>query len=152
MIIPTEPLEVQTVFVSLLDELERVRTNDNILLSIAWFADTEELIEEFLQNADFVVTLDGEPLPHANEFWNEPASVGDFDFDGDEDYETSWLYPLGMLPPGRHTITWEMIFSEPTSDGLDMDGDGEPDVYEYDSGPDLIIEVTGPPQNGNLTN
>lgn len=143
--IPTEPQEAQTVFVSLIDSYARVRTNENIVLTIAWIADSPELVDAFLQNADFVVRLNGEPLLHTNDYWSEAGSLGDYDRDGDEDFETGWGYPLGMLPSGRHTITWEMIFSPPTSDGLDMDNDGEPDMYEHDSGPELIIEVIGSP-------
>jgi len=148
IIIPTEPLTIQTTFVSLLDGYVRVAANEHILLSIAWIVDTPDLVDEFLQNATFVVRLNGDPLPYTDDYWSGAMSVGDYDRDGDEDFETGWGYPLGALPPGTHRIEWEMIFSTPTTDGLDMDDDGEPDVYEHDSGPDLIIEVTGSPQNG----
>lgn len=121
---PGAPLEVS------LNRGDRsVAANTPIVLKLGWATDTPEQIADFLGSVELVVTLDGQPLQNTGDYWSEAEEAGDADEDGDTDYRTLWLYPVGVLSPGTHTVESEMRLQRPVTDGGDSDGDGVADEY-----------------------
>jgi hypothetical protein len=117
------------VEVSLTAQEEWVATNTPIVLTLGWATDTAEQIADFLGSVELVVTLDGQPLQNTGDHWSEVEDAGDADQDGDVDYRTLWLYPVGVLSPGTHGVESEMRLQRPVADGRDADGDGVADEY-----------------------
>ena len=103
--------------------------NTPIVLELGWGTDTSDQIADFLGVVELAVTLDGQPLPNAGDYWSEIEEAGDGDGDGDTDYVTMWRYPVGVLDPGTHRVESEMRLQRPVTDGRDSDGDGVADEY-----------------------
>ena len=122
-----EPLEI-----SLMAQEERVAANTPIFLRLGWITDTPEQVADFLRSLELVVSLDGEVLRDTGNYWSEIEGYGDADQDGDTDYLTQWLYPVGVLAPGTHRVEGEIRLQWPVADGSDSDGDGLLDEF---SGP-----------------
>ena len=122
-----EPVEV-----SLMAQEERVAANTPIVLRFGWGTDTSEQAADFLRSVELVVTLDGDVLRDTRNYWSEIEGDEDLDQDGDTDYRTLWLYPVGVLAPGTHRVESEMRLQWPVTDGSDSDGDGILDEF---SGP-----------------
>jgi hypothetical protein len=120
---------VEPVMVSLMQGDAWVPTGTPIILTIAWIADTPELVADYLASLDLTITLDGEPLPGVMDYWSEIEENGDFDEDGDTDYESRWRYPVGVLSAGEHQVESEFRLQWTVTDGFDLDEDGIPDVY-----------------------
>jgi len=115
--------------VSLMQGDAWVPTGTPIILTISWIADTPELVADYLASLDLTVTLDGAPLPDVMDHWSEIEENGDFDEDGDTDYESRWRYPVGVLSVGEHQVESEFRLRWPVTDGFDLDEDGVPDEY-----------------------
>jgi hypothetical protein len=119
-----EPVEI-----SLLAGESWVPGNTPIVLRFGWETDTREQIADFLSSVELVVSLDGELVPDAGQYWSEIEESGDRDQNGDANYRTMWLYPLGVLTPGTHQVESELRFQRPVTDGFDANGDGVPEEY-----------------------
>jgi len=119
-----EPVEI-----SLMAKEGRVPGNTPIVLRFGWETDTSEQVADFLSSAELVVRLDGEPVPDSGQYWSEIEESGDRDQNGDANYQTMWLYPVGVLTPGTHRVDAELRFQRPVTDGFDSDGDGAPEQY-----------------------
>jgi len=121
---PEEPVEV-----SLLAREGQVAANTPIVLRFGWETDTAEQVADFLSSAELVVTVDGEVVADTAQYWSEIEESGDRDQNGEANYETMWLYPLGVLSSGTHQVEAELRFQQPVTDGFDSDGDGVPEEY-----------------------
>lgn len=119
----------EPVMVSLKQDDAWVPLDTPIVLTIAWVADTLELMADYLAALDLTVILDGEPLPGVMNHWSEIEEYGDVDEDGDTDYESRWRYPVGVLSAGEHQVESEFRLQWPITDGFDLDDDGVPDEY-----------------------
>jgi len=106
-----------------------VAANTPIVLRLGWATDTAEQVADFLGSVELAVTLDGQLLENTGDYWSEVEEDGDSDEDGDTDYRTLWLYPVGVLGPGTHQVESEMRLQRPVTDGGDSDGDGVADEY-----------------------
>jgi len=124
-----EPVEISLWTAA---EEERVAANTPIFLRLGWITDTPEQVADFLRSLELVVSLDGEVLRDTGNYWSEIEGYGDADQDGDTDYLTQWLYPVGVLAPGTHRVEGEIRLQWPVADGSDSDGDGLLDEF---SGP-----------------
>jgi len=107
-------------------------------------------VEQFLDVFHMTAGVDGVPLPDVMSHWGPVHEVLDRDDDGDMDYRAFWQYPLGVLDPGTYDIASEWTLSEAITDGLDLDGDGQPDEYSGSWTLSVILEVgegefEGPP-------
>jgi hypothetical protein len=132
-----EPVEIS------LNRADRsVPANTPIVLRLGWATDTAEQVADFLESVDLVVTLDGQPLPNTGDHWSEIEEAGDADGDGDTDYVTVWLYPVGVLRSGTHGVEAEMHLQFPVTDGGDSDGDGVADEYSgtFDWSLQIVVE------------
>jgi len=119
-----EPVEI-----SLLAREGRVAGNTPIVLRLGWETDTPEQVADFLSSAELVVRLDGELVADAGEYWSEIEESGDRDQNGEANYQTVWLHPVGVLSPGTHRVEAELRVQRPVTDGFDSNGDGVPDEY-----------------------
>jgi hypothetical protein len=117
------------VEVSLTAQEESVAANTPVVLRVGWATDTPEQIADFLGSVELAVIVDGQPLQNTWEYWSEAEEAGDVDEDGDVDYLTLWLYPVGVFSPGTHAVESEMRLQRPVTDGGDSDGDGVADEY-----------------------
>ena len=127
------------VEISLLAQEEWVAANTPIVLRFGWATDTPEQVADFLGSVELVVTLDGQLLRNTGDSWSEIEEDRDSDEDGDMDYHTLWLYPVGVLSPGTHLVESEMRLQWPVTDGFDSDGDGVADEYAGTS--DLSLQI-----------
>jgi hypothetical protein len=100
-----------------------VQAGQPVELTYAWLTVKPE------QAADYVrlthhsrLTLDGQPLGDADQYWGEVME----DPDG---YKVRWRYPLGTLPAGTHRVELTVSADSAISDGFDSDGDGQADIF-----------------------
>jgi len=123
--------ETEPVFVKLMANENRVTVPANapVILVAGWTAAAPELVGEYLNCVEMVVTLDGEPLPNPMEHWGEIEEGGDYNGDGNLDYVVRWRYPAGVLSPGEHWAEAEFSPRCPVTNGFDRDGDGNPDEF-----------------------
>jgi len=138
---PTPTPEPPKKEVSILGDEAEVPHDTSVVLVVAWFADTLEHEEDFLASLNVVLTLDGEPLTAPMDYWGAIEEYKDIDKDGDMDYVTSWLYPIGVLSQGTHLVECEWRFEWPITDGFDSDGDGALDGFYEPIEHSLEIEV-----------
>ncbi len=120
---PTKPpLEPVTIKLRR-DAQERLPAGTPIQLTIGWLTDTQAQVADYLDAINVTGTLDGQPLPDLNGYWGriEPYTSGG--------YVSQWLYPLGVLSPGTHTVEIRGTLSRPVTDGYDTNKDGQLDQY-----------------------
>lgn len=111
---------------------EDATTQDFVALTWIWVAESADLVQAFLDTATFAVTIDGVPLADVKRFMGpvEAYDQGDYDDDGRADFYARWLYGLGKLEPGIHTVRLSINFSEQLTDGFDLDPkDGMDDLF-----------------------
>ena len=111
---------------------ERATPQDFVAVTWIWAAESEDLVQAFLDTATFSVTIDGVPLAEPGRFMGpvEPYDGGDYDLDGRADFYVRWLYGLGRLESGIHTVRLSLNFSQQLTDGFDLDPqDGVDDLF-----------------------
>jgi hypothetical protein len=130
--------------------VDHVKTNESIMMHWWWFAYSPGQVKEFLgaasdvyiiTNADGsykkVITADEarkyftDPFPANPEvFWNATTPNG-------YSWASAWEYPLGRLPAGTYTVTFEETLRHTVNDGFHLFRDYEtgermypvPDIY-----------------------
>jgi hypothetical protein len=129
--IPSPAASSEVVKVSLLDEKgeAHIATGSSVALTMAWVADTPELVTGYLEKLDLVVTLDGDRLANPMGHYGPVEEYGDRDQDGDTDYKSGWLYEVGVLSPGVHQVETQFSLPRTLTDGLDRDKDGHLDEF-----------------------
>ncbi|MBN1285837.1 MAG: hypothetical protein JXB47_10600 [Anaerolineae bacterium] len=99
-----------------------VEAGQPLILEFGWYATTPDLVEQFTNTVARRLTYDGEPV----EAWDVPAP--ELNEDG---YFISWYFWVIPEPkPGEHEVMLSYDFLFPLTDGIDGDGDGEPDIYD----------------------
>jgi hypothetical protein len=88
-----------------------------IILSWGWEATTEELIVEFIENNDTIITLDNWKINEGVDYEIRKTVEGDM-------YEVIWSKDIGLLSPEMHYLIYDVNFSKPISDGIRMYGPG----------------------------
>ncbi len=107
----------------------RGRVGQSVVLTQGWEAASPELIEEYLASVIQIVSFDGRLVSTYNAyrgevFFNEPTGT----------WRVFWSFDMGPIAAGEHVTELTQMFSRPITDGLDANGDGQPDQY----GPDPI--------------
>ena len=90
----------------------------------AWFARTEELVQQHIANANYEVRVDGTLLDNWREFQTDirPAPNGQ--------YVAYWYVPHGPLAAGEHEITYQVTWTQPISDGFEQYGPNTDHPFE----------------------
>jgi hypothetical protein len=95
-----------------------------------WGAKNEGLIRAWLTAADVTFSVNGEPLPDANNLWSPP-------YKEDGVARTMWAVTLDPLASGEsYTLQWTWGLTHPVIDGYDYDGVRGPDRF----GPGVAFE------------
>jgi hypothetical protein len=126
------------------DEAE-VPAGANIVLYGGWEAATQELVLEFFDSVEAFIQIDGEPYSIGALFL-EDVQFRDVNEDGEESLEDTYVGywyqpPIDPLNPGQHIIEIEITYSHPITDGFDLDGDGEEDIYSETETHRLVLTV-----------
>ncbi|MCJ7433431.1 MAG: hypothetical protein MUO77_08095, partial [Anaerolineales bacterium] len=125
---PTEsPVEPVTIKLKR-DVEERIPAGTPVQLTIGWVTDTEEQVGDFLAAINVTGTVDGQPLPDLNGYCGEIGPYKSMS-GGQGNYISQWLYSLGVLSPGTHTVEVRGTLNRPVTDGYDSNHDGQLDKY-----------------------
>ena len=114
----------------------QVTAFQSFVIYIGWIADSEKLVDDYLQSIDIQVYVDGRRVTNTVGMWGEIEQYVDIDNDGDVDYLANWVCLLGELSPGTYIITANVVYGFSITDGLDSDGDGVEDQF---SGTDNLL-------------
>lgn len=82
---------------------------DNITIFWSWFAKTPELVQEHIDNAGYVVALNGVALP---------ITISPIEQRG-RDFWVFYTHNVGQLEPGAYRVDFNLIWGKPISDGYD---------------------------------
>jgi predicted amidohydrolase YtcJ len=140
---PAPPPVNEPVRVNILRAEERVPANTPVELTVGWLCDTREQVADFIAAAAFTVILDGQTLPDETGYWQAIEEAGDSDQDGDVDYLSRWIHPVGALSLGTHQVETHATLQWTVTDGFDSDGDGLLDEYSgslWQSSLQVIVE------------
>lgn len=109
----------------------QVSTGDYVAITWFWAAASEELVQSFLDTVSYEVTINGQVISNPSQFMGavEPFERGDYDGDGENDFSARWIFGLGALAPGTHTVELTLNFSTTITDGFDLNNDGAQDQY-----------------------
>ncbi len=105
------------------------QAGQSIVLTQGWEAASRELIDDYLSSVIQVVSFDGRLISTYSAYRGEP-----FYNEATDTWRVFWSFDMGPVAAGTHVTEWRQMFNRPISDGLDGDGDGQPDTY----GPDMI--------------
>jgi len=105
---------------------ERIPALTPIRVTMRFSTNTEEQGNDFLAAVNVTGKLDGQPLLDLNNYWGE---VEPYEGGTAGNYSTQWLYPLGVLSTGTHTLKIQVELNTPITDGYDADQDGQLDEY-----------------------
>ncbi len=126
------------------DEIE-VYTSDYIVLGARWGACTKGLANVGTRQTTVIYSLDGTSLvssqKESRRYWNEPILEDVYNFEHQCVQGPTfllwwafWEYELGLMRAGDYEVYFEYLLDRTMVDGVDNDGDGEPDHY-----PPLLI-------------
>jgi len=90
---------------------------DNVTVFWSWFAKTPELVQEHINNADYVVAYFGS-VPFIAK-----AQVSEIQ-KRTNNYWVFYTIPLGNVKPGYYTVSFKLSWKNPISDGYDDFGPG----------------------------
>ena len=109
---------------------QEVPTGADINVWSGWIAHKRGMIKAYLSAVDLSITVDGTPIPNANDLHGPIVDAGDVDGDGDSEFATYWNLTLDPLEAGqKYVIESSVDLTHPIIDtpGGDYDGDGRPD-------------------------
>ena len=95
--------------------IEAVPAGTPVTVKVGWGAKTRGLVQDALNATDFTLSVNGEPLPNANNLWSPPSR-----YSGGWAWVTWWSVTLDPLAPGEsYTLQWTWRLSHPVVDGYD---------------------------------
>lgn len=114
------------------------RTGQSIILTQGWEAATRELVDDYLASVIQIVSFDGRLIStysayKTEVFYNETTDT----------WRVFWSFNMGPVAAGQHYTEWTQMFNRQITDGLDNNGDGQPDQYGPEAatvGCTIIIE------------
>ncbi len=123
---PLTEMYPMPVYVGLEDTVS-MPAGQPVMLHMGWLATSRSLAKQFVDVAEFTLTIDGKEYTGFQEYWGQamPYPGG---------YGVEWNLPLDTLPSGLHRIEYKLSLSAQITDGFDLDGNGKLDQY----GPGVI--------------
>jgi hypothetical protein len=88
----------------------------------SWAAKTSGYLDQWKAGTVLTVTVDGVPVKSPAQYWSPPTVA-------DGEAEMFWSYLPPALEPGAHLIEYAVWSDRKLTDGLDENGDGQPDTY-----------------------
>ena len=85
----------------------------------SWWAKTPELLDDHINQAEYDVKLDDQPILNWRSFKSEVAKNPK-----DGNYWVYWYVPVGSPPPGEHTISFKLTWKQQITDGIKKFGPG----------------------------
>ncbi|MBN2471664.1 MAG: SH3 domain-containing protein [Anaerolineae bacterium] len=100
------------------------KTGQSVILTQGWEAASRELVDEYISSVIQIVSFDGRLVStysayRTDVFYNEPTDT----------WRVFWSFDMGPVAAGQHTTEWTQMFNRQITDGLDHNGDGQPDQY-----------------------
>jgi hypothetical protein len=108
----------EAVGLNVLKGPHEVESDTPVELTLIWETKTSEQVADFLDAAQFDLTLDGVAKPDAMDYWGEIKEAGDR-------FSSQWLYPVGVLDPGTHLVEVKLRVTKTVSDGFGNTYSGE---------------------------
>jgi hypothetical protein len=97
----------------------RVDATATVELYYYWFAQTDQFVQDFVNHADFQITLDGQPLfasqAEVDALWQP---ISEFVLKGKTLKRAEWMYTLPALAPGEHVIHTVISIDAEVQDGV----------------------------------
>lgn len=113
-------------------------SEQSIILVQGWEAATRDLVEQYVDDVIQVVSFDGRLISTYAAYRQEITAN-----DARGTWQVFWVFDMGPVAAGEHRIEWTQMFNGAITDGLDADGDGQPDSYGPEAmtyGCTLIVE------------
>lgn len=110
------------------EEHQVVSAGRPLLLSMYWWADNTELVEQNINQMALRLEINGQKVD-TGESWGGIAKWKDIDNDGDADSISFWRCLIPEIFEGSIQLNIESEYLSEISDGLDFNGDGEPETY-----------------------
>lgn len=93
-----------------------VRKNVPVVVTWGWEAKTKSQLDDFVQNSQTTITLDGKTLEGTINPEVTSTARGD--------PEIAWYAAVGVLDAGEHSMTYDITFKNIVDDGTTMYGPG----------------------------
>lgn len=111
--------KLEPAYLPLRTQETQVQNSQPIFLFSAWVAKTPELTNDFLDSIDISGRIDGFLVDDTSSFWSGVIETEDIDGDGEKDYVVTWIYPIGVLLPGNHTVILNWEYDNSVISGFD---------------------------------
>ncbi len=92
----------------------------------AWFAATEEQVQDHIDAVNYEIRVNGDEVQNINDFVEDivPAQT---------QYAAYWYVPYGPLPAGEYEIQFTMTWEAAITDGFEFFGPGTPNPFVQES-------------------
>ena len=112
-----EPVEI-TAFCTLIgkDAVTHVLHGAPVIIKWGWDAKTEAQLNDYLQNNITTITLDGKSIEGVQSGLVHNQTSGNPEY--------VWASNVGVLEPGKHTLTYDVKWKKLTDDGTNTYGPG----------------------------
>jgi uncharacterized protein YraI len=84
----------------------------------SWYAKTADQLKQHIDNAEYDVRVDGQPLNNWRDFLSSVVQTQDGRF------YIYWYIPIGTPPPGEHKIDFKLTWKQQITDGFKNFGPG----------------------------
>ncbi len=112
-----KPVEI-AAFCTLIgrDAVTQVPHGTPIIIKWGWDAKTEAQLNDYLQNNITTITLDGKSIEGVQSGLEHNQTSGNPEF--------VWASNVGVLEPGKHTVTYDVTWKKMIDDGTNTYGPG----------------------------
>lgn len=114
------------------------QVGQSLVLTQGWEAATRELVDDYLSNVIQIVSFDGRLISTYSAYKTEI-----FYNEATDTWRVFWSFDMGPVAAGQHYTEWTQMFNSQITDGLDSDGNGQPDQYgpeAFTMGCTILIE------------
>jgi uncharacterized protein YraI len=95
----------------------------SVIIYWSWFAKTPEQLSDHIEQAEYEVKVDGQPLSNWRNFKSDVVKSS-----RDGNYYVYWYVPIGSPQPGEHTVDYKVTWKQQITDGFKTFGPGGEEV------------------------